>query len=310
MAQTMTYATLFARIEGLKGETFGTVEAARVKGLINNRAWAAYRETDYWENMLVIGEERAVNDLTRVIPYTGAVYDTTLGVTDGNPYTATVDTFLRAHEKAPWNSDSVKEYELAGGPDGARIINYTAKYGLETDLVGMTANAGAVTVTVSGHVDAYVGGTVQIDGVSTATVDINGIQTVTSVSYAAANAVIGFTITDTDYYSAFLNGTENIKVPVAFCTYKKRLTDTYGDDTGETTTVPAEWAQYIIHGVMADMLRNDQQFEAAALEENFAEKKLQIELERLERMHTTQIIGNRIRTHGSTQGRFTTNYHG
>ena len=34
----------------------------------------------------------------------------------------------------------------------------------------------------------------------------------------------------------------------AFVTYKSQLSDTYGDGSGEISTVPAEWYQYIAHG--------------------------------------------------------------
>ena len=38
----------------------------------------------------------------------------------------------------------------------------------------------------------------------------------------------------------------------AFVTYKAQLSDTYGDETGESTSIPAEWYHYIAHGNYAD----------------------------------------------------------
>ncbi len=90
----------------------------------------------------------------------------------------------------------------------------------------------------------------------------------------------------------------------AFVTYKAQLSDTYGDGTGETSTVPAEWYQYLAHGTYADYLRAEGQQEKAALADQEAEGLLQDELIRIDEQHTLQMVANRIFTNANMQMRY------
>lgn len=90
----------------------------------------------------------------------------------------------------------------------------------------------------------------------------------------------------------------------AFVTYKSQLSDTYGDGAGETSTVPAEWYQYLAHGTYADYLRAEGQQEKAALADQEAEGLLQDELIRIDEQHTLQMVANRIFTNANMQSRY------
>ena len=90
----------------------------------------------------------------------------------------------------------------------------------------------------------------------------------------------------------------------AFVTYKAQLTDTYGDGSGETTAIPAEWFQYLAHGTYADYLRAEGQQEKAALADQEAEGLLQDELIRIDEQHTLQMVANRIFTNANMQSRY------
>lgn len=90
----------------------------------------------------------------------------------------------------------------------------------------------------------------------------------------------------------------------AFVTYKAQLTDTYGDGSGETTAIPAEWYQYLAHGTYADYLRAEGQQEKAALADQEAEGLLQDELIRIDEQHTLQMVANRIFTNANMQMRY------
>jgi hypothetical protein len=90
----------------------------------------------------------------------------------------------------------------------------------------------------------------------------------------------------------------------AFVTYKAQLSSTYGDGTGETTSIPAEWFQYLAHGTYADYLRAEGQQEKAAVADQEAEMLLQDELIRLDENHTSGFVGNRIRTNANMQLRW------
>lgn len=87
----------------------------------------------------------------------------------------------------------------------------------------------------------------------------------------------------------------------AWVTYKARLEDTYGDQTGDTTTVPKEWFEYIAHGTYADYLRAEGQQEKAAVADAEAVDILTDELLRLDEQGTQNVITNRISTNANQQ---------
>jgi hypothetical protein len=90
----------------------------------------------------------------------------------------------------------------------------------------------------------------------------------------------------------------------AFVTYKKQLTDTYGEDSGEVSDVPAEWFQYIAHGTYADYLRAEGQQEKAVIADQEADLLLQEEMIRIDEQHTLQLVANRIFTNANMQMRY------
>ena len=90
----------------------------------------------------------------------------------------------------------------------------------------------------------------------------------------------------------------------AFLTYKAQFADTYGDGAGETSSVPAEWFQYLAHGTYADYLRAEGQQEKAAVADAEAEALLTEELIRLDENHTSGFVSNRIRTNANMQLRW------
>ena len=106
--QTKTYAELFALIQSLCGVVFASVEAPRIKFLINRRALRAYRSSNDWTRFLKIREQR---DFTSsVIPYSES------GLSP-------IDTFLRVYKQAPYIASSVQEYDIMVTANGATIIS-------------------------------------------------------------------------------------------------------------------------------------------------------------------------------------------
>jgi hypothetical protein len=90
----------------------------------------------------------------------------------------------------------------------------------------------------------------------------------------------------------------------AYVTYKAQLSDTYGDGSGESTTIPAEWYQYIAHGTYADYLRAEGQQEKSVIADQEAELLLQDEMIRLDENHTSGLVSNRIFTNANMQMRY------
>lgn len=90
----------------------------------------------------------------------------------------------------------------------------------------------------------------------------------------------------------------------AYVTYKAQLSDTYGDGSGESTAIPAEWYQYMAHGTYADYLRAEGQQEKSVIADQEAELLLQDEMIRLDENHTSGLVSNRIFTNANMQMRY------
>jgi hypothetical protein len=79
----------------------------------------------------------------------------------------------------------------------------------------------------------------------------------------------------------------------AFVTYKKILSDTYGETTGLQSSVPAEWFDYIAHGVYSDYLRAEGQQEKSQLADQEAAMILNDELVQIEQQGAGMTFGTR-----------------
>jgi len=78
-----------------------------------------------------------------------------------------------------------------------------------------------------------------------------------------------------------------------FVTYKKVLSDTYGETTGMQPAVPSEWFDYIAHGVYADYLRAEGQQEKSQLADSEASMILNDELVQIEQQGAGMTFGTR-----------------
>lgn len=81
-----------------------------------------------------------------------------------------------------------------------------------------------------------------------------------------------------------------------FVTYKKVLSDTYGDTTGLISDVPSEWFDYIAHGVYADYLRAEGQQEKSQLADQEASLILDDELIQVDQQGAGMTFGARFLT--------------
>ena len=143
-------------------------------------------------------------------------------------------------------------------------------------------------------------GVVTSDGTATDAL-VNATHTLTNVTYLTDSQTnlsfsLATTITGVNVASA------KIKFPVVFLTYKRRLTETYGDLAGDTN-LPREWHEYCALGTVADMLQADGFSEKSAAMEAKAFAALQRELERVDRNRADQFVNHRVRTHASNQSR-------
>lgn len=88
-----------------------------------------------------------------------------------------------------------------------------------------------------------------------------------------------------------------------FVTYRKKLGDTYGDGSGETTAIPAEWFEYIAHSVYSDWLRAEKLYEVAVAAEQEADLILSDELAKVDNTGMASLVYTRQRTTGNEQAR-------
>jgi hypothetical protein len=79
----------------------------------------------------------------------------------------------------------------------------------------------------------------------------------------------------------------------AFVTYKKILSDTYGETTDLQKDIPSEWFDYIAHGVYSDYLRAEGQQEKSQLADNEAAMILNDELVQIEQQGAGMTFGTR-----------------
>ena len=79
----------------------------------------------------------------------------------------------------------------------------------------------------------------------------------------------------------------------AFVTYKKVLTDVYGETTGMQASIPSEWFDYIAHGTYADYLRAEGQQEKSQLADQEAAMILNDELVQIEQQGAGVTFGTR-----------------
>lgn len=78
-----------------------------------------------------------------------------------------------------------------------------------------------------------------------------------------------------------------------FVTYKKVLSDTYGETTGMQPLMPAEWFDYVAHGVYSDYLRAEGQQEKSQLADSEASMILNDELVQIEQQGAGMTFGTR-----------------
>jgi len=306
MSQTETYANLLSLIESYHGANLIDIEKTRVRHLVNARARSAYRESDIWDQFLVAGEDRVVNDVDSARMYVPFVGYTSEHASPDNAKAGDIDTVLRVHKNSPYALNSVREYETFMGRDGAELVGYKVIYGQETAATLWQGSNPNWTIRVATSMDGISGGTIELAGIVTnsTTIDaaLNATHTITNVRYGTDGST-DFSFSESVAPSSVSIAAATIKLPTAYVTYKRRLTEVYGDQDGDTTSIPMEWRDYISLGVFADTLASDGFVEKSFALEARANKALQLELERLDRNRGNQFVNHRVRTHGSSQAR-------
>jgi hypothetical protein len=329
--QTRTYADLFALIQALCGVVFASIETGRIKALINRRAQRAYRSSNYWTRFLKIGEERAVGPGGS--PSVQASVE--IGADDSKlKFTANLLSFVgadgnncRVRAINPGTNNASLNASQSGYDLTISLATNSSGFAISTALqiktfiqdsffppilcdLGNGSNGSGVYeahdyVSLEGGVNEVPPLDIPANVVPYSESGLQPIDTFLRIFKQApyiASSVQEFDFTVTADGATLVAG--DLDPSTAFVTYKAQLSDTYGDGAGETSSVPAEWFQYLAHGTYADYLRAEGQQEKAAVADQEAEALLTEELIRLDENHTSGFVSNRIRTNANMQLRW------
>lgn len=288
--QTTPYADIVSGIEALAGDSLTTTEKSRLKHIINRRARVAYRLYDSWPEWTVVKEQRLVRG-------DGGVEKEPTDADGDATGENLVDTFLDFHELEPFNDRSRTSFDFYEQSDRGYPVGYSRTYdsdatiGLSQILPGLAGGDVPIWIYTSDSHNLKANDYIKLSGVSNDNTDVNKEWKVTTVA------------SDTLFYVDLGSGASvagsydvsaaTLMAPQVWCSYKKRLTVTYGDGSGETTTVPRRWADYLIQAGYADFLRSDGQTEKAMAEEQVAQEIIDREIYMLDR--SPNFLGHKIR---------------
>lgn len=327
--QTRLYSDLYGLIQALCGIQFSIAESIRVKSLINRRAARVFRASNYWTRFLVVGEERyctpapvAATTTTAGNGYFIATVLTTdyssIGATPSASFTASIASTTLTVTAVSSGTIQVGDYITGTGISslGAQITALgTGKGGIGTYTISPTQATLTSRAFKSFSVDSYFVAT----GAGTGTGTVRIADSTIPYTETGKNSIDTFlrvfkqkpyrasSVQEYEYYVT-ADGAElvagDLNPLTAFVTYKRQLTEFYGDNTGEVADIPAEWFHYLAHGTYADWLKAEGQQEKAALADQEAEAVLQDELIRLDENHTSGLVSSRIFTNANMQMRY------
>lgn len=326
--QTRLYSDLYGLIQALCGIQFSIAESIRIKSLINRRAARVFRASNYWTRFLVVGEERYATSAPAAANTTiagngyfiASVLNTDfslIGATPSAVFTATNASNILTVTSISSGTIKVGDYIVGSGFIGSVLIT-----GLGTGRGGVgtyTIDTASTTATPRTCKSFSIGSYFVATGVGTGPGTVRLANSTVPYSETGKNAVDTFlrifkekpyrasSVQEYDYYVTSGGAelvTGDLNPLTSFVTYKRQLTEFYGDNTGEVSDIPAEWFHYLAHGTYADWLKAEGQQDKAALADQEAESILQDELIRLDENHTSGLVSSRIFTNANMQVRY------
>lgn len=299
---TRTYAQVLADIEALAGVDLAAEEEARVGYFINRRARKAYDRCEYWPRFLVAAEERQVTS-------GGLLVASEAGKSD-------IDTLLRLHNADPYKTAYTNEYvQWHQTLDGYQITGWASEaYSLATgyaitEVSTLSEDLTAYTISRQVSSTEYDSGTAypKVTLVYISSWNLRYYSDASETDPPTWTALLADPSDPTSAGGGFYasSGGASGQATVAttslygvYATYKKALNTTYSDGS----SIPGEWADYIVHGAYSDWLRSEGQQEKAAIAELEAEDYLQDQLEKVSRQNGNN-VQTRVITYANTQYR-------
>jgi hypothetical protein len=304
---TQPYSDLLAEVEAISGQTLTGTEVNRVGRLLNLAARRAYRESVWWERYLVVSQPRAVER--------------------GEIKTSEDSYQVYGAGTSEVNGLYVRNGDLNGYPKYTLYKDDEAQYSLAVNLPLAIATWTIYPGDGSAGLELYVN---VVDTDVTAIPPKTGWEVGSSFLFPPipnadepAPIVTGLDDIDTcmmvnredilecrGYYpiqfhvsgrGIVINNSQKVDSDVAYVTYKKTLSDEYGDGTGGTVSdVPSEWFNYMALYAARQLQISQRQGNSspyAVIASREVDEALQDELMKLEEQNISNGIAKRIQTH-------------
>ena len=287
--ETRTYAELLDQINGLVGTELTGNQLTRVRSNVNLAAKRAYDRSRWWERFLVVAEPRSVSrgyvdfeeDSFHVY---GAGTDEVNGLYVRN---GTANGKAR-YSKYQDGSTTLIDWDIEWDNSADWEILVGANHGT------LTADTLYYTVTDASTTPPLTGWTTAAAGTAPAPllVDVAKIKSFFSIHatdpYAGSwTEQLEFVANTRGAYLTYVQDYDTVYV-----TYKKALTDRYGDGTeGTTSTIPEEWFYYMaLYAARQHQIAERVGDMTAVLASREVDEALLDELEKLENQRTSAAL--------------------
>ncbi len=291
---TRTYESLKLLAEAKNGHDYSTKELKRFDALINAAAHNAYDSHNFWERFIVFAEPRTISRCT--IDFTEDSY---------NVYGAGTEAANGLYVRN--GSTNAKARYTLFDSDGT-TISHDMVWDGSTDWQILDVDDAIIYDTTDSSTTPPLSGWASNTGEdpSPLLVKLQEIETPLDIHFQGQpNGTMTsirkkYLVTDRGI-QLLSNGTGQT---LAYVTYKKRLTDVYGDgNSGTVSDIPSEWAEYMARYAARDYQISQRQSNAspfAIIGSTEVERALEDQLWRLESQNIEETIGRRILTQIAT----------
>lgn len=303
---TRTYNSIKLLAEAKNGHNYSDDELLRFNALINAAAQNAYESHNFWERFIVFAEPRTISRC--IIDFTEDSF---------NVYGAGTDAVNGLYVRNGSSVGGFPAYTLYDSDGTTELFSVATQLFLGTETWSIISGApdgggdvyyqgGAASLSSTPPISGWTTFTPTGESPSPLLVDVAEIETPLDIHLQGpphgtmTSIRKKYLVTDRGI-QLLSNGTG---ATLAYVTYKKRLTDVYGDgESGTASDIPAEWAEYMARYAARDYQISQRQSNAspfAIIGSTEVERALEDQLWRLESQNIEETIGRRILTQLAT----------
>lgn len=304
---TRTYDNILLLAEAKCGQEYNNADKIRFNSLINAAAQNAYDSHSFWERFIVFAEPRTV--LRNTIAFTEDSYNVFGGGTSeaNGLYVRAIDDDIGGlphYVKYEDNGETVLYhiYTSTVTPGSQWYIDVDTNAGsslYSTELLSPVQSTPPDSGWRVGNFDTGKSPTPIVQAVSEIETPLD-VHLLGQPHGAISSIRKKYLVTSLGIQLLSNQTNQNI----AYVTYKKRLSDVYGDGTnGTVSSIPSEWAEYMARYAARDYQIAQRQSNGspyAIIGSSEVERALEDQLWRLESQNIEETIGRRILTQTST----------